>query len=75
LPDAHSALTREHLKIIRDVALGDTDAAIARRHSLSESTVRRRLKDIAEALGVRGRAAVVAAAVRGGILELSSDGT
>lgn len=61
-------LTEEHRKILAEVALGHTDATIARHCLLSESTVRRRLRDVADVLGVRGRVALVAAALKYGLM-------
>lgn len=54
------------LRIVRHIARGATDAAIARRERISERTIRRRLREVMDHAGTRSRAQLVAeAAVRG----------
>jgi DNA-binding NarL/FixJ family response regulator len=64
-----SRLTPREAEILRHVADGSADGAIARRLNLSESTVKTHLRSVYSKLDVSGRAAAVAVALRQGIIE------
>ncbi|MEU0511728.1 helix-turn-helix transcriptional regulator [Amycolatopsis sp. NPDC006125] len=61
-------LSPRETDILRLVAQGLNDAAIARRLFLSAHTVHRHIANIRTKLGVPSRAAAVAAATRAGLL-------
>jgi DNA-binding NarL/FixJ family response regulator len=61
-------LTELHLDVLRLLATGATDAAIAAAIHTSERTVRRRLKDIGLLLDRSSRTAIVVEALRRGLL-------
>jgi DNA-binding CsgD family transcriptional regulator len=62
--DAISALTEREREVVRLVAVGLTNAEIARTLFISPGTVRKHLDNVYARLGVRSRAAAVAVAVR-----------
>jgi DNA-binding NarL/FixJ family response regulator len=64
-----SRLTPRESEILRLVADGSGDGAIARSLNLSESTVKTHLRSVYSKLDVSGRAAAVAVALRQGIIE------
>jgi len=61
-------LTRRQLEILRLVAQGASNAAIARRLSLSEHTVKRHVANLLTRLGLKTRAAAAAHAAKLGLL-------
>lgn len=63
------APSERELEVIALAALGLTDAQIGERMYISRETVRTNLKRCSEKLGVSGRAALVATALRLGLLE------
>lgn len=60
--------TDEDVRILALLAEGLTTDLIARRVGVSERTVRRRLRTLADDLGVDSSIEVVVAAVRGGLI-------
>lgn len=64
-----TALTRRELQVLRMVATGATNSAVAQRLSLSGATVKTHLAHIFDKLQVRSRTAAVAAARAEGVLE------
>ena len=66
-PDA-GALSGRELEILREVAGGNTNAAIAARLHISQATVKTHLLHIYDKLGVSDRAAAVARAYENGLL-------
>lgn len=64
-----AGLTAREVEVLRLVASGDTNRAIARRLVLSEKTVDRHLSNIFRKLGVSSRAAAAAFAVAQGVTE------
>jgi DNA-binding NarL/FixJ family response regulator len=64
-----SRLTAREVEILRHVADGSADSAIARSLHLSESTVKTHLRSVYSKLDVPSRAAAVAVAMRNGIIE------
>ena len=64
-----SRLTTRETEILRLVADGGADSAIARSLHLSESTVKTHLRSVYSKLDVPSRAAAVAVALRQGIIE------
>jgi DNA-binding CsgD family transcriptional regulator len=68
-PDiGHSRLTERELEVLRLAAEGNTGPAIAKLLFVSPSTVKSHFKNIYEKLGVSGRAAAVAHALRIGLI-------
>ena len=65
-----TALTGRELEILREVAGGNTNAAIARQLHISQATVKSHLIHIYDKLGVSDRAAAVARAYETGVLSL-----
>ncbi|NTU78234.1 MAG: response regulator transcription factor [Chloroflexales bacterium] len=63
---AESGLDHEALQVLAAVAAGATTSEIAARLALSEVTVKRRIQELVERLGVRNRTQAVAEAVRRG---------
>ena len=63
------APSQRELEVIRHVADGLTDREIGLRMHISHETVRTNLKRLQEKLGVSGRAALAATAVRRGLIE------
>jgi DNA-binding CsgD family transcriptional regulator len=63
-PDAVTVLTHRELEVVRLVAVGLTNAEIARTLFVSPGTVRKHLDNVYARLGVRSRAAAVAVAIR-----------
>ena len=59
---------RNEIEILRLVALGSSNADIARRLALSEHTVKRHVANILTRLGLKTRAAAAAHAARLGLL-------
>ena len=66
---APSELTRRELEILRLVAQGLSNAAIAKRLRLSDHTVKRHVANLLTRLGLPSRAAAAAYAAREGLLE------
>jgi DNA-binding NarL/FixJ family response regulator len=64
-----SRLTTRETEILRLVADGSADSAIANTLHLSESTVKTHLRSVYSKLDVPSRAAAVAVALREGIIE------
>jgi DNA-binding CsgD family transcriptional regulator len=64
-----SRLTARETEILRLVADGRGDGAIAQSLHLSESTVKTHLRSVYSKLDVPSRAAAVAVALRSGIIE------
>jgi DNA-binding NarL/FixJ family response regulator len=64
-----SRLTTRETEILRLVADGQADSAIANALHLSESTVKTHLRSVYSKLDVPSRAAAVAVALRSGIIE------
>lgn len=62
-------LTPRELELLRLVAEGLPNKAIAQRLSVSENTVKYHMKNILQKLGVRNRAEAIAHALRAGLLE------
>lgn len=62
------SLTAREVEVLRLVAAGRTNAAVARELHLSEKTVARHLSNVFTKTGVRSRAAATAFAVRNGLL-------
>jgi two-component system nitrate/nitrite response regulator NarL len=71
VPDvvAHSVLTARETEILRLTADGRSAPEIAEALALSAATVRTHLQHVYEKLGVSDRAAAVAQAIRGGLLD------
>jgi two-component system, NarL family, nitrate/nitrite response regulator NarL len=69
LASPQRAPSERELEVIRLAALGLTDLQIADRMYISRETVRTNLKRCSEKLGVSGRATLVAAALRRGLIE------
>ena len=67
-PAASETLTDRELEVLRLVAAGTTNKEAARRLFISEATVKTHLLHLYAKLGVRDRAAAVAAAYRAGLL-------
>jgi len=67
--NGHRPLSPRELEAIRLVAEGLTDREIGQRMHISHETVRTNLKRAQEKLGVSGRAALVAEALRHGLIE------
>lgn len=65
---AASALTVRELEILREVASGHTNSAIADRLHISQATVKTHLLHVYEKLGVSDRAAAVSRAYETGVL-------
>lgn len=61
-----SGLSDQELKVLREVAAGATNREIAERMFWSEVTVKRKVQDIIEKLGVANRAQAIAEAIRHG---------
>ena len=68
-PSGSLALTSRELDVLRQVALGQTNAEIAEALFVSEATVKTHLNRTFDRLGVRSRTAAVARARAEGILE------
>lgn len=66
-PEA-GALSAREIEVLREVAIGNTNAVIADRLHISQATVKTHLLHIYEKLGVSDRAAAVARAYESGIL-------
>jgi DNA-binding NarL/FixJ family response regulator len=67
-----AALSLREIDVLREVASGNTNAAIAGRLHISQATVKTHLVHIYDKLGVSDRAAAVAAAYDSGILTARS---
>ena len=67
--NGHARLTTRETEILRLVADGQADSAIANSLHLSESTVKTHLRSVYSKLDVPSRAAAVAVALRSGIIE------
>ncbi|MBI4674192.1 MAG: response regulator transcription factor [Chloroflexi bacterium] len=65
---AESGLTDQELQVLQMIAAGETNKAIGERLYWSEVTVKRKVQDILEKLGVANRAQAVAEAARRGLL-------
>jgi two-component system nitrate/nitrite response regulator NarL len=66
---AHAVLTARETEVLRLTADGHSAPEIAEALSLSAATVRTHLQHVYEKLGVSDRAAAVAQAIRGGLLD------
>jgi DNA-binding NarL/FixJ family response regulator len=67
-PVEQLALTNRELGVLRLVALGLTDKAIAQELSIMRSTVRFHLRQISEKLGLQGKGQLIAWALEHGLL-------
>lgn len=67
--DGNAALSPREREVLGLVALGFTNARIARRLALSHATVRTHMEHILAKLNVRTRTAAVAKAMQAGLLE------
>ncbi len=65
---AESGLTEQELQVLRLIAAGATNKQVADQVYWSEVTVKRKVQDILEKLGVANRAQAVAEATRRGLL-------
>jgi ATP/maltotriose-dependent transcriptional regulator MalT len=70
-PDRTGGLTRRELEVLRLVAAGHSNQAIAEQLFVSDHTVHRHLANILSKLSVSTRAAAVAQAARRGLLDLT----
>lgn len=61
-----AGLTDEDLKILNSIAEGATNKDLAEQFFLSEATIKRRVQEILEKMGVNNRAQAIAEAVRRG---------
>jgi DNA-binding NarL/FixJ family response regulator len=61
-----SGLSDQELEVLREIASGATNREIAERLFWSEATVKRKIQDIIEKLGVANRAQAIAEAIRHG---------
>jgi DNA-binding NarL/FixJ family response regulator len=61
-----SGLSDQELQVLREIAGGATNREIAERLFWSEATVKRKIQDLIEKLGVANRAQAVAEAIRHG---------
>ena len=61
-----SGLSDQELQVLREIAAGATNREIAERLFWSEVTVKRKIQDIIEKLGVANRAQAIAEAIRHG---------
>ena len=61
-----SGLSEQELQVLREIANGATNREIAERLFWSEVTVKRKIQDIIEKLGVANRAQAIAEAIRHG---------
>lgn len=68
-PAPAESLTPREIELLRLVAEGLPNKAIAQRLSVSENTVKYHMKNILQKLGVRNRAEAIAHALRAGLLE------
>lgn len=68
-PAPAESLTPREIELLRLVAEGLPNKAIAQRLSVSENTVKYHMKNILQKLGVRNRAEAIAQALRAGLLE------
>ncbi len=68
-PGPAERLTPREIELLRLVAEGLPNKAIAQRLSVSENTVKYHMKNILQKLGVRNRAEAIAQALRAGLLE------
>lgn len=68
-PGPAERLTPREIELLRLVAEGLPNKAIAQRLSVSENTVKYHMKNILQKLGVRNRAEAIAHALRAGLLE------
>lgn len=65
---AESGLTEQELQVLRMIAAGATNKEIAEKVFWSEVTVKRKVQDILEKMGVANRAQAVAEAAKRGLL-------
>jgi DNA-binding NarL/FixJ family response regulator len=68
---AQENLTEREIEVLRNVAVGRANKAIASRLSISEPTVKKHLKSIMEKLGANDRTHAVTIAMKRGFLDLS----
>lgn len=66
----HEALTQKEVDVLEAIATGSSNKEIAVEMSLSESTVKARVKEILSKLAVNDRTAAVTVALRRGIIHL-----
>ncbi len=64
------ALTPKELEVLRLVALGNANKLIAAQLSISEETVKSRVKNILDKLGANDRTHAVTIGLKRGIIEL-----
>jgi DNA-binding NarL/FixJ family response regulator len=64
----HGSIDEAELRILRDYARGMTVRWIADRHHLSERSVRRRIREVCDAFGVKTGIEAVVEAVRKGLV-------
>lgn len=73
-PDSSALLTQRETELLRLVAKGLPNKAIARTLSLSENTVKYHMKNILQKLGVQNRTEAAAHAIRAGLLDHDQTG-
>ena len=66
----HDDLTEREMQVLRLVAIGDANKAIARRLGISVGTVKVHVRSIMNKLGSRSRTEAASAALRRGLIEL-----
>lgn len=67
-PTSSNQLTTREISVVEAVSWGATNAEIARKLRISESTVKTHLRSAGVRLGVGDRAGIVGAAFRAGVI-------
>ena len=67
-PDGRETLTAREIELLRLVAQGLSNKAVAQKLSLSENTIKYHLKNILQKLGVQNRTEAASYAIRAGLL-------
>jgi DNA-binding NarL/FixJ family response regulator len=73
-PVQASALTKREIELLRLVAKGLSNKAVAQKLSISENTVKYHVRNILQKLGVQNRTEAVTCAIGAGLLELEVPG-
>ncbi|HLB48541.1 MAG TPA: response regulator transcription factor [Anaerolineales bacterium] len=68
-PDGRETLTAREIELLRLVAQGLSNKAVAQKLSLSENTIKYHLKNILQKLGVQNRTEAASYAIRAGLLK------